>query len=177
MKPHEKLGVAIADAGYAWTPEMRSAWEELDRQQDRIAELKKQNEALEQLRPYWAKGFSNDSVAAQCTVSAMSELHKLLGANNQTDAVIKIKQQQKRIAELEKQCEPIAIVNTNCENNIQWYINDIKKYNGYFLFVNAQTKPLSDEAIEEVIRKHWNKEYGNRNMLTLCKAVLEEANK
>ena len=23
MKPHEKLGVAIADAGYAWTPEMR----------------------------------------------------------------------------------------------------------------------------------------------------------
>ena len=40
-----------------------------------------------------------------------------------------------------------------------------------------QTKPLSDEEIEEVIRKHWNKEYGNRNMLTLCKAVLAEANK
>lgn len=32
MKPHEKLGVAIADAGYAWTPEMRSAWEELDKE-------------------------------------------------------------------------------------------------------------------------------------------------
>jgi len=31
MKPHEKLGVAIANAGYAWTSEMRSAWEELDR--------------------------------------------------------------------------------------------------------------------------------------------------
>jgi len=28
MKPHEKLGVAIANAGYDWTPEMRSAWEE-----------------------------------------------------------------------------------------------------------------------------------------------------
>ena len=32
MKPHEKLGIAIADAGYTWTPEMRSAWEELDKQ-------------------------------------------------------------------------------------------------------------------------------------------------
>lgn len=31
MKPHEKLGVAIADAGYAWTPKMRLAWEELDK--------------------------------------------------------------------------------------------------------------------------------------------------
>ena len=35
----------------------------------------------------------------------------------------------------------------------------------------AQTKPLSDEEIEEVIRKHWNREYGNRNMLTLCRAI------
>ena len=32
MTPHEKLGVAIADAGYALTPEMRSAWEELDKE-------------------------------------------------------------------------------------------------------------------------------------------------
>jgi len=38
-------------------------------------------------------------------------------------------------------------------------------------------KELTDEEIEEVIRKHWNKQYGSRNMLTLCKAVLKEANK
>lgn len=38
-------------------------------------------------------------------------------------------------------------------------------------------KELTDEEIKEVIRKHWNKEYGNRNMLTLCKAVLKEAKK
>ena len=37
MKLHEKIGVAIADAGYDWTPEMRSAWEELDRQQQKIS--------------------------------------------------------------------------------------------------------------------------------------------
>ena len=36
---------------------------------------------------------------------------------------------------------------------------------------------LTDEEIKEVIRKHWNREYGNRNMLTLCKAILKEANK
>lgn len=45
------------------------------------------------------------------------------------------------------------------------------------LYTTPQTKPLSDEEIEEVIRKHWNREYGNRNMLTLCKAVLDEADK
>ena len=45
------------------------------------------------------------------------------------------------------------------------------------LYTTPQIKELSDEEIEEVIRKHWNKKYGNRNMLTLCKAVLEEANK
>lgn len=38
-----------------------------------------------------------------------------------------------------------------------------------------ELKQLTDEEMEEVIRKHWNKEYGNRNMLTLCKAVLKEA--
>ena len=42
---------------------------------------------------------------------------------------------------------------------------------------SPQIKELSDEEIKEVIRKHWNKEYGNRNMLTLCKAVLKEARK
>ena len=35
------------------------------------------------------------------------------------------------------------------------------------------SKPLSDEEIEEVINKHWNREYGNRNMLTLCRAIEE----
>jgi len=34
--------------------------------------------------------------------------------------------------------EPIAIVNTNCENNIQWYDDNPKKHNGYFLY----TKPV-----------------------------------
>ena len=39
-----------------------------------------------------------------------------------------------------------------------------------------QIKELSDDEIKEVIRKHWNKELGNRGMLALCKAILKKAN-
>lgn len=35
-------------------------------------------------------------------------------------------------------------------------------------------KQLSDGRIEEIIRKHWNKEYGNRNMMTFAKAIIKE---
>ena len=43
---------------------------------------------------------------------------------------------------------------------------------GYPLFSGLpRQKPLSDEEIEEIINKHWNREYGNRNMLTLCRAI------
>jgi hypothetical protein len=38
--------------------------------------------------------------------------------------------------------EPVAIVNTNCENNIQWYDDNPKKHNGYFLY----TKPLEPQV-------------------------------
>ena len=31
--------------------------------------------------------------------------------------------------------KPVAIVNTNCENNIQWYDDNPKKHNGYFLYI------------------------------------------
>lgn len=43
--------------------------------------------------------------------------------------------------------------------------------------IEFQSSPreLSDKEIKEVIRKHWNKELGNRGMLALCKAVLEKA--
>ena len=43
------------------------------------------------------------------------------------------------------------------------------------LYTTPQIKELSDEEIKEVIRKHWNKELGNRGMLTLCKAILKKA--
>ena len=41
--------------------------------------------------------------------------------------------------------------------------------------LESNPRELSDEEIKEVIRKHWNRELGNRGMLALCKAVLEKA--
>jgi hypothetical protein len=78
-----------------------------------------------------------------------------------------LRQQADQIAELEKcliveqehnmmleeQSEPIAIVNTNCENNIQWNTLKPQSYNGYFLYTTPQTKPLSDEEIIELYAK------------------------
>jgi len=36
-------------------------------------------------------------------------------------------------------------------------------------------KELTDEEIEEVIRKHWNREYKNRSMFEFAKAILRKA--
>ena len=49
-------------------------------------------------------------------------------------------------------------------------LDDYLERNNLFL-----CRELTDEEIEEVIGRHWNKEYGNRNMLTLCRAVLRKA--
>ena len=70
----------------------------LRQQQAEIEALKATNSAIEQQRPYWAQGYSSDSTAAQCATSAMSELHKLLGVDNQTDAVAMLRQQQAEIS-------------------------------------------------------------------------------
>ena len=45
--------------------------------------------------------------------------------------------------------EPVAIVNTNCENNIQWYDDNPKQHNGYFLYTHP-VKELTDEEIIEI---------------------------
>jgi len=47
-------------------------------------------EVLEQLRPVWAKGHSSDSVAAQVSYSALTEIWKILGVTNQTEAIQKL---------------------------------------------------------------------------------------
>ena len=40
--------------------------------------------------------------------------------------------------------EPVAIVNTNCENNIQWYDDNPKQHNGYFLYTHP-VKELDEQ--------------------------------
>ena len=51
MKPHERLGLAIAKAGYTWTPEMRQAWEELDKQEGYLPQLFFALEAIVEINP------------------------------------------------------------------------------------------------------------------------------
>lgn len=49
-------------------------------------------EVLESARPHWAQGYTLDGVAAQTTAAALSGLWKLLGARNQTEAVLKLRE-------------------------------------------------------------------------------------
>ena len=53
---------------------------EVERLKDLIA-------AENELRPRWAQGYSSDSVAAQCSQAALSEIFKKLGVTNQTEAM------------------------------------------------------------------------------------------
>lgn len=50
-------------------------------------ELRERIARLEKLRPHWAQGFTDDSVAVQCATDALQALWDLLGVDNQTDAV------------------------------------------------------------------------------------------
>lgn len=52
--------------------------------------LKRQVEALEQLRPLWAQGYTSDGQAAQATGNALTQLWEMLGADNQTAAVAQL---------------------------------------------------------------------------------------
>lgn len=56
-----------------------------------IYALKREIEGLETLRPTWAQGFTDESVAAQVNSSAVGQLWKMLGVDNQTDAVARLK--------------------------------------------------------------------------------------
>ena len=40
----------------------------------------------------WAEGWTNDSIAAQVSGRALAQIWEMLGAKNQTQAVIKIKE-------------------------------------------------------------------------------------
>lgn len=62
---------------------------------DRIEKLERLNAFLEEMRPHWAKGYTEDGQAAQAAFGALNELWKLLGAIDQTDAVAELKELKK----------------------------------------------------------------------------------
>ena len=57
----------------------------------KIARVERANDALEGLRPVWAQGWTNDSMAAQASGNALAQLWKMLGAQDQTQAVATLK--------------------------------------------------------------------------------------
>lgn len=46
---------------------------------------------LEAQRPFWAKGYSSESIAAQTLVAALSQLWAIMGVTSQTEAVLTLK--------------------------------------------------------------------------------------
>lgn len=55
------------------------------------SELKQTNQYVEEMRPHWAQGYSDDSMAAQASTSALAEVWSALGVNNQTDCMQKLR--------------------------------------------------------------------------------------
>jgi len=70
--------------------------------------------------------------------------------------------------------EPVAIVNTNCENNIQWYDDNPKQHNGYFLYTHP-VKELTDEEINDFTVKIYNCRTG-AEAHEIVLAILRKAN-
>jgi hypothetical protein len=65
--------------------------DQMEDQANRVPELEEQIKSLEELRPVWAQGFTNDSMAAQANANAISDVWALLGATNQTEAMEKLR--------------------------------------------------------------------------------------
>ena len=153
MKPHEKLGVAIADAGYDWTPEMRSAWEELDRQADRIAELEKtMGERLNDLNTRQVEDERTSLVSTPPYAYAYAYAYAVIQGEDGKENVSLQFDHPEMCGQKYKQAIP--------------------------LFTTPQTKPLSnDEILEMTI---WNKnlyelyvEMEKEDMIAFARAIEE----
>jgi hypothetical protein len=65
---------------YYTEQEYLSLKDELDLTTKRLA-------AAEALRPQWAMGYSDDSMAAQIATSSLIQIYEVLGVQNQTDCI------------------------------------------------------------------------------------------
>lgn len=54
-------------------------------------QAKDAKEVLEELRPVWAQGWTDDSAAAQASAGALAQIWKELGVTNQTEAMEKVR--------------------------------------------------------------------------------------
>lgn len=84
---YEEAIEAANEAGYgpcSAAQAIRMLADELNLAEARVA-------AAELLRPFWAKGYTSDSIAAQSMSCALAEIWKILGVSNQTEAMEKLR--------------------------------------------------------------------------------------
>jgi hypothetical protein len=55
-----------------------------------VAKSKRRVDALEELRPHWTQGYSDDSIAAQAATAALAQVWRILGAEDQTQCMEKL---------------------------------------------------------------------------------------
>lgn len=63
---------------------------ELAERDAHIAQLEAANRVAEDMRPFWAKGYTSDSIAAQSACGALHRIWQVLGVTNQTQAILKL---------------------------------------------------------------------------------------
>jgi hypothetical protein len=87
--------------GYQFLQEAQEGWEPSPGQYaiaaplysaETVAALQAQIDRLERLRPHWAKGYTSDSVAAQSTITALNQIWSILGVDDQTAAMDRLRQ-------------------------------------------------------------------------------------
>lgn len=83
-----------ANAAYGYADAMIAARNEQEPNplKAELDEAKARIEHLESLRPHWAQGYSTDSIAAQTATSALVSIWKMLGVENQTSAMARLRQ-------------------------------------------------------------------------------------
>lgn len=84
---YEEAIEAANEAGYgpcSAAQAIRMLADELNLAEARVA-------AAELLRPFWANGYTSDSIAAQSMSCALAEIWKILGVSNQTEAMEKLR--------------------------------------------------------------------------------------
>lgn len=81
----------VAAKAYVIADVMLKAGGDPDPRDREIEQLNGRIEMLEQLRPHWAQGHTSDSMAAQASTAALSSIWQLLGVDNQTAAMEKLR--------------------------------------------------------------------------------------
>jgi benzoyl-CoA reductase/2-hydroxyglutaryl-CoA dehydratase subunit BcrC/BadD/HgdB len=88
-----------------------------------IERLRRKVNALEGMRPHWAQGYTSDSIAAQTSIAALSQIWKLLGADNQTDAIHFLKEMEEEIKKAEKERDEARAACNQCRLAFAGYVS------------------------------------------------------